>query len=142
MNADLDHASVQGARFRFHDGPGGGPVDTGITIHPGDAVTLCATGAIVPGAFLGVRTSPEGRLGEPPDDGAPVPLGANAHSLVARIGASPWFEARSFHEWRAATDQVGVLVLASNAPRWTEGDPTAAWTITVDVRRHVPSAAA
>ena len=31
---------VRRAEFRFHDGPGGGPVDTGITIHPGDAVEI------------------------------------------------------------------------------------------------------
>ena len=42
--------NVRRAEFRFHDGPGGGPVDTGITIHPGDAVTLSATGTILPGA--------------------------------------------------------------------------------------------
>ena len=76
------------AVFRFHDGPGGGPVDTGIMIRPGDAVTLSATGTILPGAFLGVRTSPEGWLGHPPAEDAPVPLAtdANAHSLVARVG--------------------------------------------------------
>lgn len=135
MDADLEHASVRGAVFRFHDGPGGGPVDTGITIRPGDAVTLSATGAILPGAVVGVGTSPEGWLGHPPDDEAPVPVGADAHSLVARIGTSAWFAVRSFHEWRARPDQRGVLVLASNAARWTAGDPGAAWTITVDVRR-------
>ena len=92
----------------------------------------------MPGAFLGVRTSPEGWLGHPPAEDAPVPAvvdgDANAHSLVARVGAAPWFEARSFHEWRAGSDQYGVLVLASNAAAWTAGDPAAAWTITVEVR--------
>jgi hypothetical protein len=126
------------AEFRFHDGPGGGPLETGIVIHPGDAVTLSATGTILPGAFLGVRTSPEGWLGHPPAEDAPVPpavdADANAHSLIARVGASSWFEARSFHEWRAGSDQHGVLVLASNAAAWTAGDPDAAWTITVEVR--------
>ena len=130
--------NVRRAEFRFHDGPGGGPVDTGITIHPGDAVTLSATGTILPGAFLGVRTSPEGWLGHPPAEDAPVPAAidaaANAHSLIARVGPAPWFEARSFHEWRAGSDQYGVLVLASNAAAWTAGDPAAAWTITVEVR--------
>ena len=101
-------------------------------------MTLSATGTILPGAFLGVRTSPEGWLGHPPAEDAPVPAvvdgDANAHSLVARVGAAPWFEARSFHEWRAGSDQYGVLVLASNAAAWTAGDPAAAWTITVEVR--------
>ena len=135
MNADLDAPPIHSAVFRFHDGPGGGPVDTGITIHAGDAVTISATGSILPGAFLGVRTSPEGWLGHPPAEGAPVPFDANAHSLVARVGASAWFEARSFHEWRARPDQHGVLLLASNAAAWTAGDPAAAWTITVTVER-------
>ncbi len=130
--------NVRRAEFRFYDGPGGGPVDTGLTIRPGDAVTVSATGTILPGAFLGVRTSPEGWLGHPPAEDAPVPpaagVDANAHSLVARVGASPWFVVRSFHEWRAAPDQHGVLVLASNAAAWTGGDPGAAWTITVEVR--------
>ncbi len=135
MNADVDAASRRTAVCRFHDGPGGGPVATGITIRPGDAVTISATGTILPGAFLGVRTSPEGWLGHPPAEGAPVPSDANAHSLVARVGESAWFEARSFHEWRAGPDQDGVLVLASNAPVWTAGDASAAWTITVDVKR-------
>jgi hypothetical protein len=136
MKADL---RVEGttAVFRFHDGPGGGPVDTGIVIRPGDAVTVSATGTILPGAFLGVRTSPEGWLGHPPAEDAPVPgaadPAANAHSLVVRVGDAPWFEARSFSEWRARPDQRGVLVLASNAAAWTAGDPTAAWTITVEV---------
>ena len=145
MNADPDvagadrdidvDAAVRTAVFLFHDGPGGGPVDTAIVIRPGDAVILSATGTILPGAFLGVRTSPEGWLGHPPAEGAPVPSDANAHSLVARVGESAWFEARSFHEWRAGPDQDGVLVLASNAPAWTAGDASAAWTITVDVKR-------
>jgi hypothetical protein len=135
MNADLGAASVHIEVFRFHDGPGGGPVDTGITIRPGDAVTVSATGTILPGAFLGVRTSPEGWLGHPAAEGAPVPSDANAHSLVARVGDSEWFEARSFHEWRATPDQRGVLLLASNAASWTAGDPAAAWTITVEVKR-------
>ena len=60
-----------------------------------------------------------------------VDADANAHSLIARVGASPWFEARSFHEWRAGSEQHGVLVLASNAAAWTAGDPHAAWTIRV-----------
>lgn len=135
MNADVDAASVHSAVFRFHDGPGGGPVDTGITIRPGDAVTVSATGTILPGAFLGVRTSPEGWLGHPPAEGALVPSDANAHSLVARVGDADWFAAKSFHEWRASPDQRGVLQLASNAASWTAGDPAAAWTITVEVRR-------
>ena len=70
-----------------------------------------------------------GRAGAPAVDAA-----ANAHSLVARVGPAPWFEARSFHEWRAGPEQKGVLVLASNAAAWTAGDPAAAWTITVEVR--------
>lgn len=135
MNADV--APVHAAVFRFHDGPGGGPVDTGIVILPGDAVTVSATGTILPGAFLGVRTSPEGWLGHPPAEGAPVPSDANAHSLVARVGDSAWFEARSFHEWRAGPEQRGVLQLASNAASWTGGDPGATWTITVRVERAV-----
>ena len=53
---------------------------------------------------------------------------------VARRLAAGAFEARSFHEWRAGSDQHGVLVLASNAAAWTAGDPAAAWTITVEVR--------
>jgi hypothetical protein len=65
----------------------------------------------------------------PAADGA-----ANAHSLVARVGPAPWFEARSFYEWRAGPEQKGVLVLASNAAAWTAGDAAAAWTITVEVR--------
>ena len=134
MNADVDAASRATSVCRFHDGPGGGPVTTGITIRPGDAVTISATGTILPGAFLGVRTSPEGWLGHPPAEGAPVASGANAHSLVAQVGNSAWFEARSFHEWRARPDQNGVLVLASNAASWTAGDSSAAWTITVEVR--------
>ncbi len=143
MTADL-HIDGHTAVFRFHDGPGGGPVDTGIVLRPGDAVTLSATGTILPGAFLGVRTSPEGWLGHPPAEDAPVPpsadRAANAHSLVARVGGSPWFEARSFHEWQAGPDQHGALVLASNAASWTAGDPTAAWTVTVVVVRRRPAA--
>ena len=68
--------NVRRAEFRFHDGPGGGPVDTGIVIHPGDAVTLSATGTILPGAFLGVRTSPEMKLkGEWAGDSSPAEPG-------------------------------------------------------------------
>ena len=99
------------AVVRLHDGPGGGPVDTGITLRPGDAVTLSATGAILPGAFLGVRTSPEGWPGHPPAEDAPVPrwmdAAANAHCLVARVGDARWFATGSFHEWRTGEQEAG-----------------------------------
>ena len=130
--------NVRRAEFRFHDGPGGGPVDTGITIHPGDAVTLSATGTILPGAFLGVRTSPEGWLGHPPAEDAPVPAAvdaaANAHSLVARVGRRAVVRGPQLPRVAGGPEQKGVLVLASNAAAWTAGDPAAAWTITVEVR--------
>jgi hypothetical protein len=132
-------ADVHGSSFTWFDGKGSTPTVTNIELNPGGNLKIQASGQIWAGVFGSGDNGPDGwGPGHPPNQNAPVPpsrKGTSAYCLVARIGNSDWFEAKSLWESQVADNQQGTLVFASNDNVWSNGDPKKHWTITVDVTR-------
>jgi hypothetical protein len=122
--------------FEVFDGPGGGLVDTGIEINPGDHLTISAGGAIWSGVIASGTNGPEGWPGHKPDAHAPMPTGLTAYALIAKIGNNDWYEVGRFWEGTIdAAKRPGTLVLNTNDNNPYNGDPTKKWEIVVDVKR-------
>jgi hypothetical protein len=94
------------ARFEVFDGPGGGLVDTGITVIPGAAVTVSASGQIWSGKFGAGTHGPEGWPGWRATTAAPYPAGT-ANCLVIRFGNGGWVEAGPFWEGALEANSKG-----------------------------------
>jgi hypothetical protein len=127
--------------FSVFDGPGGGLVDTGISVNPGDHVTISADGQIWSGVWFSGTHGPEGWPGHTPDRAAPMPENASAYSLVARIGSGGYFEVGRFWEGAARPVDQGRLVLNINDNNPYNGNPNDRWTVRVDVKRKGAAAA-
>jgi hypothetical protein len=131
--------SVQGENisdrpFYVFDGPGGGLVDTRISVNPGDDLTISTDGEIWSGvAFSGTHQA-EGWPGHRADRAAPLPTGT-AYALVLRFGMGPWVEAGRFWQGSPGSGGGGVLQLNVNDNNPYNGDPTKRWTSRVSVRR-------
>ena len=131
---------ITDAQFQVFDGPGGGLVNTHIMANPGDTLTIHAEGVIWNGVILSGDTTPDGWPGHEADPAAPMPSGT-AYCLVARLGNSPPFEAKSFWQGTVPTGQGGTLALVENDNVLNNGDPKKHWTVHVDIKRAGAAAA-
>jgi Thiol-activated cytolysin len=125
---------VAGRTFEVFDGVGGGLVDTGITINPGDTVTIGATGQVWSGVIFSGTHGPEGWPGHSADAHAPAP-DATAYCLIHRFGNGQWMTTGPF--WQGTPDETGHgrLQLNVNDNNPYNGDSSKRWTVTVDVTR-------
>jgi hypothetical protein len=126
--------NVNHARFEVFDGQGGGLVDTGISVNPGDAVTVSASGQIWAGVFGVGAHGPEGWPGWKANTGAPQPAGT-ANCLVIRFGNGRWIEAGPFWEGSPDANSGGRLQLNVNDNNPYNGDPKRRWEVFVTVTR-------
>jgi hypothetical protein len=133
---------IRGAHFEVWDGPGGGLVDTGISVNPGDQVTISAGGEIWSGVIFSAPHGPEGWRGHKADPAAPLPTGT-AYCLVARFGSDSgnWFEAGPFWQGSPGPGTQGRLQLNVNDNLVRNGDPNKRWNVTIDVTRAAAAAA-
>jgi hypothetical protein len=132
--------NIDGREFHVFDGPGGGLVDTGIVVNPGDHATISASGRIASGVFLSQPHGPEGWRGHHADPAAPLPSGT-AYCLVTRFGTGGWIEAGPFWEATAGSGDRGVLQLNTNDNNPHNGDEHFKWKIVVSVARAGAAAA-
>jgi Thiol-activated cytolysin len=79
-------------RYSVGEGPGRGPVATGVWVNRGDEVTFTATGSIWAGWIFIGRNGPEG-LDGPPKSWYPLPSGDGVHGsmLIGGYDNSNWF---------------------------------------------------
>jgi hypothetical protein len=131
--------SVQGENiterpFEVFDGPGGGLVDTRISVNPGDELTASTDGQIWSGVIASGTHGAEGWPGHRADPAAPLPTGT-AYALVLRFGMGQWVEAGRFWQGSPRSGGGGVLQLNVNDNNPYNGDPTKRWTARVSVRR-------
>ena len=131
---------IDDAPFSVFDGPGGGFVDTGIAVNPGDRVTISATGRIWSGVWLAGEHDARGWPGHPADPGAPMPTGT-AYSLIGRFGSGDWFETGQLWAGSPGPGTQGRLQLNINDNNPYNGDPNKKFAITVDVERTTAEAA-
>jgi hypothetical protein len=158
MNNTLAHVGLQGAwvqpfsakgvdasgDFKVWDGPGGGTVNTGIEVAPGDMVTITASGEIFPGLTFFGNATPDGWNGWDPPSGAPVSAAnhGDAFSLVARYGSNKWFQVGS--QYRNREDNLPDILplqLGINDNNPTNGNPANQWDVHVEVKRKGAAAA-
>jgi hypothetical protein len=132
--------SINQRKFEVFDGPGGGLVDTRISVNPGDTVTVTAGGLIWSGIVFSGLHGPEGWPGHRADGAAPQPAGT-AYCLVIRFGNGKWIEAGRFWEGSPDAGGGGILQLNVNDNNPYNGDPTKRWEIFVDVKRAGAAAA-
>ncbi|MFU8873215.1 thiol-activated cytolysin family protein [Micromonospora sp. SL4-19] len=129
-------ADVSGAHFYPYDGPGGGLIDTGINVNPGDKVTVSTSGEIWSGIFLAGLHGPQGWPGHKADNAAPKPDGT-AFALVISFGgaAGSWIEAGSFWEGSPPNGKGGRLLLNINDNNPYNGNDWRKFHSQVEVRR-------
>jgi hypothetical protein len=79
-------------RYSVGEGPGRGPVATGVWVNRGDEVTFTATGSIWAGWIFIGRNGPEG-LDGPPKSWYPLPTGQGVHGsmLIGGYDNTNWF---------------------------------------------------
>lgn len=123
--------------FEVWDGPGGGLVDTGTNINPGDRVSVSTTGMNWSGIFLSNPHGPEGWRGHRADPSAPIPEGT-PFALIVGFGGAKWVEAGRFWE---GNGKAGRLLLNVNDNNPYNGDDKFRFTSTVNVRRGEAGAA-
>lgn len=121
--------------FSVFDGPGGGTVDTGVVVTPGDSVEVRTTGQIWSGVWFSGTHGPEGWPGHTPDRAAPLPNNANAYSFIISFGGQRWIEAKTYWSGKPPAGASGRLLLGINDNNPYNGDPKKKWTSTVIVRR-------
>jgi hypothetical protein len=126
--------NVNHARFEVFDGPGGGLVDTGITVNSGDMVRVSASGQIWSGVSFAGTHGPEGWPGRRANSAAPHPAGT-ANCLVIRFGNGEWIEAGRFWEGLLEDNSGGWLQLNVNDNNPYNGNPTRRWEVFVTVKR-------
>ena len=126
--------NVNHARFEVFDGPGGGLVDTGISVNPGDAVMVSARGQIWARVYLTGTHGPEGWPGWKADSAAPLPEGT-ANCLVIRFGNGGWIEAGRFWEGFPGANSGGRLQLNVNDNNPYNANPNIRWEVFVTVTR-------
>jgi hypothetical protein len=129
--------------FSVWDGPGGGLVDTGVTVAPGDRALVHAWGQVWSGVALTGPHGPEGWPGRRAHSAAPHP-GATANCLIMRVGHGAWIEAQSHWEGTIGppgTSQAGHLQLHINDNNPYNGDPRKRWQVRVEVKRKSAAAA-
>lgn len=124
--------NISRQRYEVFDGPGGGMVDTRISVNPGDSVKSYAEGMIWSGVWGTGLHGPEGWPGWATDRGAPLP-GGTANSLVIQFGNGQWIEAG--RSWEGTPGGAGTLKLSINDPNPYNGDPKRRWQVFVDVNR-------
>ncbi|MFD2081580.1 D-mannose binding lectin [Actinopolymorpha cephalotaxi] len=131
---------ISNRQFPVFDGPGGGLVDTGITVNPKDVVTVRTTGLIWSGVIFSQPHGPEGWPGHKADPAAPAPR-ETAYMFIIRFGNGQWIPAGPFWEAEVPAAQRGRLQLNINDNNPYNGDRNKRWTSTVSVRRANAAAA-
>lgn len=127
--------------FQVWDGPGGGPVDTGIEVAPGDKVDISAYGQVWSGVFAAGTHGPEGWPGWDPPGGAPT-KNANAHCLIAKFDSNgDWFKIGNSWSGTNNTEATRRLQLNINDNNPYNGDPNQRFTVQVKIARRPASAA-
>ncbi len=133
-------APISGRQFQVFDGPGGGLVDTGINVNPGDTVTISASGQIWSGLIFFGTNGPEGWPGHQAPAGAPMPS-APAFCLIHRFSNDPrWIETDRFWQGSPQAGSGGRLLLNENDNNPYNGNPNDRWTVNVDVQRAAAAA--
>jgi hypothetical protein len=125
------------------DGPGGGAVDTGIDVAPGDQVSISASGQVWSGTWFTGTHGPEGWPNWTAPAGAPNPA-LNTHCLIGKFGSDPrteWFKVANFWNGTNATGSTGRLQLNVNDDNPYNGDPARRFDVKIVVKRR-PAAAA
>ncbi|WP_158292197.1 thiol-activated cytolysin family protein [Paracraurococcus ruber] len=120
--------------FEVFDGPGGGLVDTGIRVNPGDQVSVRAEGQIWSGVIFSQPHGPEGWPGHTADSAAPLPS-ATAYAFIIRFGNGKWIEAGPLWDGTPPPNNSGVLQLHVNDNNPYNGDPHKRWKVKVNVKR-------
>jgi hypothetical protein len=133
-------ADVPNKSFHVWDGKGGGRVDTGIAVNPGDTVTVSTSGQIWSGVAFSGTHGPEGWPGHKADPAAPKPDGT-AYSFIISVGGGSWIEAKGFWQGTPPAGQRGRLLLGVNDNNPYNGDPNKRWTSVVSVKRGDAAAA-
>lgn len=129
-------ADVIGAHFYPYDGPGGGLVNTGINVNPGDKVAVSTSGEIWSGIFAAGLHGPQGWPGHRADNAAPKPDGT-AFALVISFGGASgsWIEAGPFWEGSPPNGKPGRLLLNINDNNPFNGNDWRKFDSIVEVRR-------
>ncbi|MFC6081921.1 thiol-activated cytolysin family protein [Sphaerisporangium aureirubrum] len=129
-------ADITGMHFHPYDGPGGGLVNTGINVNPGDTVTVSTNGEIWSGVFAAGLHGPEGWPGHHADQAAPKPDGT-AYALLVSFGgtAGSWIEAGRFWQGTPPNGRPGRLLLNINDNNPYNGNDWRKFDSTVDVHR-------
>lgn len=122
------------------DGAGGGAVDTGVDVAPGDEVAISATGQTWSGVWFTGTHGPEGWPNWQPPDGSPAPE-LNAHCLIGRFGGGRWFKIGNFWQGTNNTQSTGRLQLNINDNNPYNGDPNQRFSVHVHVTRRSAAAA-
>ncbi|GAA3830229.1 hypothetical protein GCM10022226_58840 [Sphaerisporangium flaviroseum] len=129
-------SDVVGAKFHPYDGPGGGLVNTGINVNPGDRVTVSTGGEIWSGIFAAGLHGPQGWPGHKADGAAPKPDGTAFALLVSFGGAAgSWIEAGPFWEGTPPNGRPGRLLLNINDNNPFNGNDWRKFESTVEIRR-------
>jgi hypothetical protein len=128
-------SDVAPTAFEIWDGKGGGTVNTGIYVNPGDHVTVHTRGAIWSGVVFSGEHGPEGWPGHRPDPAAPLPEGPNAYACIISFGGQNWTHAGTDWEGTPPSGARGRLSIGINDNNPYNGDPNKRWRATVTVRR-------
>jgi hypothetical protein len=124
---------VSQARSYVFDGPGGGLCETGISINPGDGVTIAAGGLIDSGVLWSAPHGPEGWPGHTADPAAPLRNGT-AYCLIHKFSKDAnWVETKG--HWDGTPSNGGKLLLNTNDNNPYNGNPAYKWNVVVDVKR-------
>jgi hypothetical protein len=137
------NANVYGGRevkgsYQVGEGPGKGPVATGVRVNKGDEVTFTATGSIWAGwTFIG-RNGPEG-LDGPPKPWYPLPQGEGVRGsmLIGGYDNGSWFPIGSGKRLQVPNDKDDTeLWLRLNDNDMTNGNGS--FDVTLSLRRRLP----
>ena len=129
-------ADVNDSSFQLWDGPGGGLVDTGINVNPGDNVSVSSDGKIWSGVVFSGTHGPEGWPGYKAGDDYPLPGGTSFALIISFGGAArSWIEAGRFWQGSPPPGGGGRLLLNINDNNPYNGNPRDRWTSRVSVKR-------
>jgi hypothetical protein len=127
---------VNEAFFEVWDGPMGGNRPTGISVNPGDVVSIHADGRISSGIFLSEPHGPDGWIGHRSGNELPVPGPHPPYGLIHRYGGGSWMLTNSqFSRAVGATEGSGPIMLGINDNNPFNGSSRDKWRVWVSVKR-------
>jgi hypothetical protein len=138
VNADVYGGREASRRYSVGEGPGCGPVATGMRFNVGDELTVSATGSIWAGWILLGSNGPDG-LDGPPKSWYPLPSGQGVHGsmLIGGWDNTDWFPIGSGKRLLVPDGRDDQeLWLRLNDDDMTNGN--GAFDVNVSVRRRVP----